>query len=151
MTRGLRTCVLGILMIVAACVLIAGCTTSPSTSAPTVAITSPQNGATVPGGNVTVTVQVQNFNVVAKQGQANVTGEGHIHYYMDVSPLPSTAGRPAVPADSNAVWSNVAATTYSFANVPAGQHTFSVQLANNDHSPVIPLVTDSVTVTVPAV
>ncbi len=136
------------LVVMTAGVLLSGCTTTPSTAGtPTIAISSPQNGEAVPAGNVTVTVRVTNFSIVDKQGQASVAGQGHVHFYMDVNPLPSTPGQPAIPPNAGAVWAHVAGTTYTFTNVTAGQHTFSVQLANNDHTPVIPIVTDSVTVT----
>ncbi|MEN6517135.1 MAG: DUF4399 domain-containing protein [Methanospirillum sp.] len=122
-------------------------TVSGPAATPSVMIVSPQNGATVSAGNVTVTAMVSNFTVVDKQGQNSVAGQGHLHFYMDVSPLPSTPGQPAIPTDPNAAWVHVSGTTYTFTNVTAGQHTFAVQLANNDHTPVIPIVTDSVTVT----
>jgi len=135
-----------LLLVTGVCAAIAGCaTTSP---APQVTITSPQNGATLSAGDVQVNAQVSNFNVVDKQGQANVAGEGHLHFYMDVTPIPSDPAKPAIPADAKAVWAHVSGTSYTFTNVPAGTHTFTVQLANNDHTPVSPLVTASVTVTV---
>ncbi len=113
-----------------------------------VTIISPNATSAVSGPNVTVTVQVTNFSVVDMQGQANVTGEGHLHYYMDVSPIPTTDGQPAIPNNTSAVWAHISATNYTFTNVTAGQHTFTVQLANNDHTPVIPIVMQSVTVQV---
>ena len=123
-------------------------TPTPPGGAPTAAITSPQNGSTVPAGNVTVTAQVENLNVVDKQGQANVAGEGHVHFYMDLDQIPSNASAPAIPTNTSIQWAHVSATTYTFTNVTPGQHTFTVQLANNDHTPVYPIVTDTVTVTV---
>ena len=114
---------------------------------PKVIITSPANGANLPAGTVAVTIQVQNFSIVDKQGQTNVAGEGHVHYYLDVSPIPSDPAKPAIPADANAVWAHVPATSYTFTNVSPGIHTVMVQLANNDHTPLIPLATSAVTVT----
>ena len=138
------------LIIVAACAVLAGCTTTPSTTGtPTISISSPQNGATLPAGNVTVTAQVTNFSVVDKQGQANVAGQGHVHFYLDVTP-PTDPAKPAIPTDPNAVWAHVSGTTYTFTNVSAGSHTIAVQLVNNDHTPISPIVTDTVTVTVTA-
>ncbi|WP_440951371.1 PQQ-dependent sugar dehydrogenase [Methanosphaerula subterraneus] len=110
-------------------------------------ITSPQNGTVVTPGNVTVTAMVSNFSVVDKQGQANVAGEGHVHFYMDVNQIPDTPGQPAIPTDPTAVWNHVSGTTYVFTNVTPGQHRFAVQLVNNDHTPVVPIMNDSVTVT----
>jgi glucose/arabinose dehydrogenase/plastocyanin len=133
-----------LLLVTGVCAAIAGCTTS----SPLVTITSPQNGATITGGDVQVNAQVSNFRVVDKQGQASVAGEGHLHFYMDVTPVPSDPTKPAIPADAKAVWAHVSGTSYKFTNVPAGTHTFTVQIVNNDHTPVSPLVTASVTVTV---
>ena len=97
---------------------------------------------------VTVTAQVENLNVVDKQGQANVAGEGHVHFYMDLDQIPSNASAPAIPTNTSIQWAHVSATTYTFTNVTPGQHVIAVQLANNDHTPVSPIVTDSsITVT----
>ena len=112
---------------------------------PTVTIVSPANGSNVAPGDLTVTIKVDNFNVVDKQGQANVPGEGHVHFYLDV-PAPTTPGQPTIPPSG--VWAHVSGTTYTFTNVTPGTHTIAVQLVNNDHSPVIPIVTAQVTITV---
>jgi hypothetical protein len=56
---------------------------------PQVIISSPQNGATITGGDVQVNAQVSNFIMVDKQGLASVAGEGHLHFYMDVTLIPS--------------------------------------------------------------
>src|SRR5512136_67218 len=138
-----------LLVMVGTCALMAGCTSQPSVPVvPKVIISSPTDGATLTAGNVAVTIQVQNFSIVDKQGQANVAGEGHVHYYLDVSPIPSDPAKPAIPANANATWAHVAATSYTFSNVSPGMHTVSVQLANNDHTPVLPLATSTVMVTV---
>jgi hypothetical protein len=135
-----------ILLVVMAGILASGCTSTPAT--PSLKIAAPANGATLPTGDVTIRADVSNFNVVDKQGQANVTGEGHVHFYMDVSPLPTAAGQPAIPSDTAAVWAHVSDTRHTFTNVSPGRHTFAVQLVNNDHTPVVPSVVDMVTVTV---
>ena len=58
---------------------------------------SPADGATVTAGDVTVSAQVFNFNIVDKLGQPAVAGEGHLHFFMDVD-APTTQGQPAVTA-----------------------------------------------------
>ncbi len=138
-----------LLALVAAGAILAGCTSQPASPAvPTVQITSPANGASLPAGSVAVKIQVQNFAIVDKQGQANVPGEGHVHYYLDVSPIPSDPSKPAIPADAKANWAHVASDSYTFTNVSPGMHTVTVQLANNDHTPVTPLATATVMITV---
>ena len=133
-----------LLLVIGVGAVIAGCTTG----SPLVTITVPQNGATLPAGDIQVNAQVSNFNIVDKQGQASAAGEGHLHFYMDVTPIPVDPAKPAIPADAKAVWAHVSGNSYTFTNVPAGTHTFTVQLANNDHTPVSPVVTASVTVIV---
>jgi plastocyanin len=150
--------ILVLLLFLAGCMVIAGCSSNspaqpsqttiitPTVTAPTpqVSIVTPQNGAVIQAGSVPVTIKVSNFNIVDKQGKANAAGEGHVHFYLDVSPIPSDPAKPAIPANSNAVWAHVSGTSYTFNNVSPGMHTVTVQLVNNDHTPVIPLVTQSV-------
>ncbi len=150
-----------LLVMAGTCALMAGCTSQPAaqptptatptpagTTTPTVTITSPANGADIGGGDIPVTIRVQGLSIVDKQGQANVPGEGHVHYYLDMAQIPSDPTKPAVPSGANAVWAHVAATSYTFTNVPPGMHTVTVQLVNNDHTPLVPLVSASVMVTV---
>ena len=139
-----------LILLVAASAAFAGCSSSPAPSSPAIAITSPVNGATVTGSSIPVTVQVSNFNVVDKQGQASVAGEGHVHFYLDVSQVPSDPSKPAIPASAQAAWAHISGTSYTFTNVSPGMHTITVQLVNNDHTPVVPLVTQSVMVTAAA-
>lgn len=123
---------------------------SPTTApAPTVSIISPTGGALAPG-DVTVSVRVSNFNVVDKLGMAAVPGEGHVHYFVDVA-APTMPGQPAVTGPGT--YAAVIATSYTWHNVTLGKHTFSVELVNNDHTPLNPPVvaTVSVTVATPAI
>lgn len=104
---------------------------------PSITILEPKDDATVSAGNVTVSVDVKNLDIVDKQGQKSVAGEGHIHYYMDV-PVPTTPGKPAITAGGTYV--HTIDTSYTWQNVSAGMHNFSVQLVNNDHTPLDPPV-----------
>jgi plastocyanin len=122
-------------------------TVLPEIGPPSVVITTPKDGSTIPTGNVTVSIQVSNFNVVDEQGQANASHEGHIHYFLDVD-APTTPGEAAIP--TSGTWAHVADTTYTFGNVAAGTHTISVELVNNDHTPLTPPVVAKVTFTVQA-
>lgn len=145
-----------ILLLIALCTIFAGCTLNPPQAAapgpspasgtnPDLTITSPAEGAVLPAGDITVSVRVNNFNLVPRYGQPYAAGEGHLHYYMGV-------GGPAVPGSSAAIapiaFIPTTETSYTWVDVPAGIHTFSVELANNDHSPFIPPVIKTVTVTV---
>ena len=99
----------------------------------------------IPSGNLTIAVNVTNFTLVNMLGAKNVPGEGHLHYYMDV-PVPTTPGKPAITAVGT--FTPTYNTSWTWPNVAPGKHNFSVQLANNDHTPVIPLVYATVNVTV---
>jgi hypothetical protein len=109
---------------------------------PRIEIVQPRNGYILKTGDVTVTVQVTNFDLVNKLGQANAPGEGHIHYFMDVMP-PTTPGQPAIPP-SGSIWAATPNTSYTFSNVSVGTHSFYVELVNNDHTPLQPPVTNGI-------
>ncbi|CVK32133.1 fasciclin domain-containing protein [Methanoculleus bourgensis] len=113
-----------------------------------VTITSPEEGANITTRNVTVSVNVTNFTLVEPTGQANAPGEGHLHYYLD-APIPTNASAPAIPETGGYVVSTN--TSYTWENVTPGAHNLSVQLVNNDHTPIIPLAADMVNVTVSGV
>ncbi|HWQ19664.1 MAG TPA: PQQ-binding-like beta-propeller repeat protein [Methanotrichaceae archaeon] len=113
---------------------------------PQIMITEPKEGAVLGTNNVTVSVKVSNFNLSSNMSKANVTGEGHIHYFMDVI-APTIAGRPALTASGT--WTMASNTSYTWKNVSQGMHNFSAELVNNDHTPLSPPVVDTVTVTVP--
>lgn len=112
---------------------------------PQAMITAPKEGELLPAGDVNVSVNVEHFNLTNKLGQANVTGEGHIHYYMDVT-APTIKGRPAITASGTYV--PIAEKSHTWKNVKPGMHNFSIELVNNDHTPLNPPVTDKVTVMV---
>ncbi|VVB64690.1 Uncharacterised protein [uncultured archaeon] len=114
---------------------------------PSVTITSPTEGVMIPAGNVTVTADVENFKLVNKLGQMDVAGEGHLYYFIDV-PVPTSPGKLATSGVGKFV--PAPDTSWTWPNVAPGLHNFSVQLANNDHSSVIPLVYATVNVTVTA-
>lgn len=100
---------------------------------PIVVLISPNNGEVMNAGNVEVRIYLQNFTIVSNPGQDNQAGEGHIIYYLDISP-PLKLGTPATTTpDTSAVSYE---TSYTWQNVPPGQHTFTVQLVNNDDTPL---------------
>jgi hypothetical protein len=98
----------------------------------------------IPAGKRYSHVDVTNFKLVNMLGAKNVAGEGHIHYYIEI-PVPTTPGKPAVTAAGT--FAPKYNTSWTWPNVNPGKHNFSVQLANNDHTPVIPLVYATVNVT----
>jgi hypothetical protein len=129
-------------------------TTSPSPTPTTPAIVpevyflTPLYNVTILPGDVTVKIKVNNFNLVNKIGQPNVRGEGHVIYYMDEVPS-GVSGIPPTSTPGNSY--ETADTTYTWKNVPVGSHTFSVQLVNDDGTPLVPprLNTEPVPVVAP--
>ncbi|MDG6256959.1 MAG: PQQ-binding-like beta-propeller repeat protein [Methanomicrobiaceae archaeon] len=113
-------------------------------AAPMLAVLSPAEGDSVDAGNVTVEVEVTDFTLVEPTGQDNVPGEGHLHYYLDALPL-DDPDEPAIPeAGEYAVSID---TSYTWENVTPGEHVLAVQLVNNDHTPLVPVVAGVINVT----
>ncbi len=142
----------------------ASCTSAPSTTptpapapslapaptptsilAPSIKITLPTGN--VPAGSVTVTVVVSGFILVDELGKPNIPGRGHIHYFLDANP-PTAPGKAAVTAAGT--YYSTALTSYTWPDVTPGSHKLSVELVNNDHTPLEPPVLSEVTVTVTA-
>ena len=114
---------------------------------PQITIINPKEGEQIPLDNIAVLVNVTNFNLANKLGQANASGEGHIHYYIDV-PVPMIVGKPATTATGT--FAPTINLTFTWKDVKPGKHNLSVQLVNNDHTPLIPLVYSQANVTVTA-
>jgi hypothetical protein len=114
-------------------------------SGPAVQITSPENSATQDMGSITIVTKVDDFKITSNSGQANISGQGHIHFYMDVEP-PTAPDQPAVTAPGTYIEGSN--TSCVWKNVGAGTHKFSVQLVNNDHTPLNPPATSFVSLRV---
>jgi hypothetical protein len=112
----------------------------------TASITTLENESTIDAGDIEVGVDVGDFKIVDKLGEAPVLGEGHVHYYLDAGIVPTAPGKPAVTQENT--YHAEATTSYTWQGVRPGIHTFVVQLVNNDHTPLEPPVTDQVVVTV---
>ena len=116
---------------------------SPSNPA-SVYITYPDFDGGVDAGNVTVTVQVRNFSLVNGVGRPVTPGEGHIIYFKDVTPRTE----PGLPAKTRPGTFQISyQTSCTWYNVTQDTHTFSVELVNNDDTPLVPAVIDAVDVT----
>ena len=111
---------------------------------PGLSITNPADGDSLPPGNILIMAEVQNFVVSAEDmGVVIREGEGHLIYYIDEDP-PTDAGTPA-KTDTCAVSTEL---SHLWKSIPQGQHTFSVQLVNNDDTPLDTPVTATVTLDV---
>lgn len=112
----------------------------PPNGNPGIQILFPADGSSLPPGNIAMTVKASNFIVSAEgMGVVNRAGEGHMIYYMDEVP-PVDAGKPAT-TDTSVISS---ASDHLWRDVKEGKHTFSVQLVNNDDTPLdSPVVIES--------
>jgi hypothetical protein len=113
-------------------------------------ITSPAEGATIKVGELNIAVDVSDFDLVDKIGQKAQEGEGHIVYYLGAGyEIPVDPERPANIGGQGAFTSYMShKPSYDWENAPPGQQTITVQLVNNDHTPLAPPRSDQVTVTI---
>ena len=132
-----------ILMSIALVIILALLSPGCITAMPELAITSPADNAVINGSSVTVTVEVENFYLVNKIGQASVPGQGHLVYFLDVVP-PTDQGLPVVSSPERSVATT--STTYAWENVGIGEHVLGVELVNNDDTPLDPPVVSTVSV-----
>lgn len=104
---------------------------STSSAAPTVKIVSPQNGATI-NGQTTLQVSWTNFTPDCNlEGKPPVQGYGHLHVMIDMGKGPASeplAGLVDMPCTSSI--------PLDLSGWPSGQHTITVALAQDDHTPV---------------
>ncbi len=104
-----------------------------------VTFASPATGETVTGP-VRAQVDLENFDIDAESvGKPPETGTGHLHFTMDGGkfdkPRYSGAnGELAVKLGVDGKYSPAVAPEITYRNLPPGEHTLTVQLANNDHS-----------------
>ncbi|XUW99379.1 MAG: fibronectin type III domain-containing protein [Dehalogenimonas sp.] len=117
---------------------------SPPVPTPTLKIATPSTGTSFDSGNVTISINAGNINLVP-DNRPNAPGEGRVVYYLDV-PIPTTAGSSAL---SNAgTYKESESTTNAWTNLSSGVHILGVQLVQNDHTPFSPPIFATVSVTV---
>jgi hypothetical protein len=112
-----------------------------SAQEPVLRVTSPHVGDVIESNTVTVTFEVEAFEIVpstipvSEAGQhpeVNRPGEGHLHFILDQQPL--------------VVW--YTGEPYAFTQVSAGEHVLMVELADNDHASLSPPVMKMIRFTV---
>jgi hypothetical protein len=113
------------------------------TAKPEVKIISPQAG--IPAGDVTIAVDISNFELLAGSGIKNESGKGHIIFYKDI-PVPTYYEHSAV--SKAGTYSIEHEISYTWENITPGEHTFSVQLVNNQDMPLPAAIVDSITINV---
>ncbi len=102
---------------------------------PRVLIVNPAAESAQSAGPVTITTYVERFTLVDPGTGGNSPGEGHLVYYMDADP-PIVQGVSALT--ENGTYALSTDTTYTWEDVPPGQHVFWVQLVNDNDTPLEP-------------
>jgi hypothetical protein len=107
--------------------------TSIAAASPQLNVVAPTEGEVVLGTTVKVVVKTSDFELVkavvpvteaGKRPDANQPGKGMVHLQLDLLPL-------AILDQGD---------TYTFTDVPPGEHQLEVELATNDHSLLSPPV-----------
>ena len=106
-------------------------THGPAAGIPTIAIVSPRPGQ-LTGHDVYVSVEVSNFTFVDAHGQPNAPNEGHVELFL-AGVLRQDLSRYD---------------TGFLVDLPDGNNTITARLVNNDHTPLTPDASASVTITV---
>src|SRR3989337_1962642 len=94
---------------------------------PTLNVLTPSDGQTIYGDKVPVLLDTQNFEIVdfANNTKA-VSGQGHVHLWLDDEQMTVQSAAKAIED------------TFTFSDVPAGDHKLRVELVANDHSSLKP-------------
>jgi hypothetical protein len=113
-------------------------------------ITAPADGATVDVDEVNVAVEVRDFDLVDKIGGKAKEGEGHIVYYLGMGyEIPVAPDQPGNVGGEGGFTSYMShESSYEWESAPPGRQTITVQLVNNDNTPLVPPRSDQVTVTI---
>jgi Domain of unknown function (DUF4399) len=112
--------------------------------APKVRIVEPQEGATVTG--TAVHVKLETWGIEIAPAAEHRAGTAHHHLFLDVDLTAPDVGIPVgVPG---IVHLGKGQTEYTFEGVTAGPHRLIALLADPDHVPLKPLVSDTVHFTV---
>lgn len=111
----------------------------------TVTIVEPQDGSVVEGPDVTVRLAVEGFPIVPSGDMTPNTGHHHLYLDADLTP----ASEPVPTVENQIIHMGDASDTFTFRNVPSGEHRIIAVVADGAHFPLQPWVVDTVTITVP--
>jgi hypothetical protein len=121
-----------------------------SNSGQSIQISEPANGATV-GPQFTVQVVAPNFNPSCDlEGKPDIAGVGHYHVIIDEGSMPMGGGHDmSMPMDQSGGMQEMMtmpgmismpctnAIPVDLSAWPSGQHTVTVELEQNDHTPMV--------------
>jgi len=98
-----------------------------STTAVTLDVLTPSDGQTIYGNKVPILFNIENFEIVDYELNSTPTaGQGHIHVWLD-DEEPSPVSATKVVED-----------TFTFSDVPFGEHTLMTELVGNTHKSLVP-------------
>ena len=109
-----------------------------------VSITAPAAGSEVVGSSVTVQLAVSAMPIVPATDPT--PGTGHHHLFLDVDLTDASAPVPTVP--NSIIHMGDASSSFTFEDVPPGEHRIIAVVADFTHFPLQPWVVDTVTFTV---
>jgi hypothetical protein len=108
-------------------------------STPAVSFVSPTDGETTTG-DVTAEVELEGFEIdAAGVGMATEPNKGHLHFSLDGGKFDKPKysgpnGELAVKLGVDGKYSPSTEPSITYSDLPPGEHTLEVALANNDHS-----------------
>ncbi len=111
-----------------------------ATAGPRVEIAEPADGDTVDGPAVTVRLVAHGFAVVTAGDTTANSGHHHLFLDRDVTP----AGEPIPAEPGHIVHMGDGSDSYTFENVPPGEHRLIAVVGDAVHVPLQPWVVDTV-------
>jgi len=96
---------------------------------PALNVLTPSDGQTIYGDKVPVLLDAENFEIVDfAKNTKTVSRQGHVHLWLDDEQMTAQSAAKAIED------------TFTFSDVPAGDHKLRVELVANDHSSLKPPV-----------
>src|SRR3989344_2709958 len=100
---------------------------------PALNVLTPSDGQTIYGDKVPVLLDAENFEIVDFVNNTKaVSGQGHVHLWLDDEQMTAQSAAKAIED------------TFTFSDVPAGDHKLRVELVANDHSSLKPAVVSEI-------
>jgi LPXTG-motif cell wall-anchored protein len=103
---------------------------------PDVQVVSPSDGATV-GPKFTIQVKPTNFtSSLELEGKPNLKGYGHYHVFVDMPAMTEGGGGAMMSMAGMVLMPGSDSFDVDLSAWPAGKHTLTVELVQNDHTPI---------------
>ena len=114
--------------------------TAASAQSPKVRILSPARDTVLKGTSVVVNLEAKGIEIAPVADHK--PGTAHHHLFLDTEVSP--AGQPIPVGVAGIVHLGKGTSTYTFENVPPGEHRLIAVLADPNHVPLKPMVADTV-------